>query len=712
MFNSISLSKMKKLKIIILIFLPLLISCNLISSKQPSRDYYNIEPANADNKVDDEWASYLYKHLNKRCSQSDAVELSQGDDERKQRFKIIVKEDKALHTDYSVKYGDGCVTLSARDDDQMLWLIYQFMEMLGEEDKRFDISDLSPAIYKYGDDVEGDFAFGYRSIYSPSNEDPEQFPINGVGNIDYDWAIWGHNIHKMLEDEPGDVYAKVDGAVDKDQYCFSSDALYKGVEKYILDNYGEHEKDGKTVRFVIMPNDNDVVCHCSSCISKGNTAMSATPAVTAFIEKLAKRFPEFKFFTSCYLTTKALPDHKLSPNVGVLISTIDLPMVANPEATPKGKEYLNMFNHWRGISGNIYIWDYSRNFDDYLTPYPFLDVAKARLLFYRKYGVKGVVFNGSGNDYASFDDMQTYVLSNLLINPSADVRAAIKRFYHAKYPFSGGVLASYCDTLEQCNMKSGRPLQIYGGIEDAVRGYLQPEVFNDFCVRLDKMSKKITGEERKYLNLLLTGLNFTRLEITRVPGVKQISKEDKIQCLENLKGHASFENMANYREANGVLDDYINYMKANVTYRRDPQNVLLDHPIEKYSELDEESQPVSILTDGHLGIPYDYHTGWLIVSADKFTLQLPTKGNSLESLRVGFLHSPKWRLGVPASIEIWQDGAEIAQVQPQPVVSDVFQRKEVLVNLSKAKRQGGAIEVIISKGKNKIAVDEIELLKE
>jgi len=715
MFNLTSHSslKMKKVRfIVLLIGFVMLISCALVLPKKEATSFYSIIVADKNNSSDTRWASYLYEHLDNRCSESEAVRLSdKGTMGQKQLFRIVINEDSLLPKDYSIKYKEQEVTLSARNDEQMLWLIYQFMDLLGLKDSRFDVSDLPPSVWNFGQDGDGNVAFEYRSIYSPSNNNPEYFPISGVGNVDYDWAIWGHNLHKILDQNTSGIYAIIHGSENRDQYCFSSANLYNEVEKYIISNYGERSKDGKTVRFVIMPNDNNLVCQCPSCRAIGNTAVSATPAVTAFIEKLAKRFPDFLFFTSYYQTTASLPIHKLGHNVGVLISTMDLPIVSGFEGSKKGQLFANLFMKWNQLCSRVYVWDYCRNFDDYFTPFPFLEIARERLLFYQKCGVKGVIFNGSGSDYASFDDMQTYVLSDLLINPNIDVKKSFSRFFSTFYPECGNLLTSYYGTIEQRCQERKIPLQIYGGIEDAMNEFLVPEEFVRFCKELDKASKQVTGEERKRINRLLTALNFTRLELTRIPQAKGDNDEEIPVFLENLKGHSVFTDMSNYREANGNLDEYINYVQKYKTFHvREKRNMLLGQILKNSSQLDEGSKPISILTDGYRGIPYDYHTEWLIVSADSLSVEFRAMDVSHGVLRLGLLYAPKWHMSIPQSVSVWQKGKKISEIRPQLKDESPFQRLEVNLELKRIESKY-PLRLVLIASNNKIAVDEVELLK-
>ena len=123
--------------------------------------------------------------------------------------------------------------------------MYQLMQMIGERDNRIDVTDLPPSYLKYGKNASGTFAFDYRSLYTSANTDPELMPILGVGNVDYDWGLWGHNLQKAIGKNPGEsVYALIDGARNSDQFCFSSDVLYNRLVNYILNNYGEIGKNG------------------------------------------------------------------------------------------------------------------------------------------------------------------------------------------------------------------------------------------------------------------------------------------------------------------------------------------------------------------------------------------------------------------------------------------------------------------------------------
>ena len=124
--------------------------------------------------------------------------------------------------------------------------------------------------------------FEYREVHLPKLKSGEYVPLK-LNNLDNDWGIWGHNLSAVLpEKHSSDVYAKGVHGVDRDQFCFTSDALFKYIQKYIRANY----RGSKTIRFAILPNDNNVVCQCEKCIECGNTKSDASGAVYYMLDRL------------------------------------------------------------------------------------------------------------------------------------------------------------------------------------------------------------------------------------------------------------------------------------------------------------------------------------------------------------------------------------------------------------------------------------------
>lgn len=494
-----------------------------------------------------------------------------------------------------------------------------------------------------------DVKFEYRGLYTPTNADAAFRKAMKTHHVDYDWGLWGHNLKKLFRGGvPEEAQALVNGKRIAEQFCFSSEKLYRAVERYVEDNYGEGTKNvDEMAHFAILPNDNALVCQCEACRASGNTASSATPAVTAMVNRLAKRFPHHLFFTSAYATTATPPAKKQPANVGVLVSTIDLPLTAKTEKLEQ------RLAPWCDKVERIYVWDYMRNFDDYLTPYPCLLLLQKRLQTYRDAGVKGVFLNGSGDDYASLDDVQSYVLARLLSDPDINVMATADTALKQFYPTTHTVLRDFIEAIESRAVDSHKSVGPYMGIEDEAKAFLSADEFIGFCTRLDRLSKRTTGDERQRLNRLLTALNFSRLELRRA-GLAPYDGEAVAEELIDLAGHSAFADMKHYREALGDLDDYIK------TWREEPPRLTLEGNGLLGQRLTvrgaDENARSTVLTDGRRAFASDYHTGWLLASRKTLCVTLPAELVNAKNLdfTVGFLCADRWHMVLPVAIEVWQ----------------------------------------------------------
>ena len=566
---------------------------------------------------------------------------------------------------------------------------------------------------RFSDDSVATAAFEYRGLYTPSNATPQQMADNDAHNVDYDWLIWGHNLRKtaLADGVPEEAFATVDGKKSHAQLCFSSEALCRAVEAYIEDNANNWE----TARMVLMPDDNDLVCTCDACRKAGNTPDDATPAVTRLLGRLAKRFPQHLFFTSAYLTTRRAPAEKLPENTGVLISAMELPMKAGFDKGKKAKQFATLVADWQQAVPRIYVWDYIRNFDDYLTPWPCLRLVQQRLLWFRGMGVQGVFLNGSGNSYASFDDVQTHALACLLKNPGAKVDTCVARYLDRHYPVAGKALSRHYLSWENEMLRRKALLPWYGGISDAVRAWLDAEQFDRFLAETDALKKKSEGDERRRLNRLLTALQFTRLEVMRMPHSRIYAPGLATECLELLAGHEAFSDMTEYREADGRLNIYIREWWHLLAENAAASDALQGVHLSFLSKPDGGYADTSVLTDGRYALPTDYHTGWLIASARQTVLEVPAGAIASGTLmELSFLSVPRWRIRLPRTVELWQGGRKVGEAQvPARVETTPYTKYKLKCKVADTVNPAVPVEIRITQGddirKPTIALDEIDV---
>lgn len=672
-------------------------------------DRYRVLAAE-DDGADPKWAEYMRSQLDRRCDRSGILETEPSP----RTLDIVVDRNPALPTEYALRLRGNRLTLQAKTSASMVWGIYQVIAWMAGFDDRIRATDLPPAVLDPDPEAAGDFAFAYRGIYSPTNGNPEFMAVNASHNVDYDWGLWGHNLRKALAEADDDsLYAFHDGERDRSQFCFSSEMLFRQLESYILDNYGDASRsvpigEESAVRFCIMPEDNAVVCLCERCRKAGNTPQNATPAVMTLLGRLAARFPVHLFFTASYLTTKQTPAARMPANCGVIISAMDLPLRSGSGDSVQERRFEEVVRAWSKVTDRIYVWDYMRNFDDYLTPFPVLGILCERLERFRRLGISGVFYNGSGDDYATLDDLQTFVLAARMKMDGLQVRELVEKFLERFYPRSGSLIRDYYLGLEDRVLRNRCRLEYYGGIGDAVAAYLDPKEFERFRTELDSTAKSVAGEERARLNRLLTALNFTALELMRIPDGIPYDAGKAGELLHDLEGYAAFPEMANYREAGGALSAYLEAWRKGGVRSRGPEGaVRLRMEFRLVSESD--SMVVGALADGRCGFPADYHTAWYQFDKGEIVAEKRFDHACTVLVRSGFLYAPKWRIGLPAEFSVTHNGKERRtarfEAHPEPY-SKVVAQLELQVSagdiLKISVKPNGAPDI-------RVACDEIEL---
>ncbi|KAF2516312.1 DUF4838 domain-containing protein [Flavobacterium salilacus subsp. salilacus] len=543
--------------------------------------------------------------------------------------------------------------------------------------------------------------FEYREPYFPDNFSKQFRRWNATQTLEEEWALWGHNIGKVIKVTPA-MLAKVDGEVNEEQLCFSSPELETALKQYIKKQIKENQEQDK---FMIMPNDNAVVCRCDRCEAVGNTKTNASPAVFSLLNKLAKSFTEHHFFSTAYITTQQPPSFKLEPNAGVMISTMAFPKGVVMETSDKKDVVKTTFDKWKNVTGKIYLWDYAINFDNYFEFYPTVSTAQQNLQFYKNLGVTGVFMQGSEDRYSAFSDLKCYLYALLLQDVELNINKEIAFFFSNKYPDAvSTLLTDYYTKIENLSLKSVRTMDIYGGISASKKKYLNESGFEPFYDRLIKTTDTLNDAETKMTEPLLLAFTFQKLEILRTSpnlddtGYATVTNDSIVklkpevnQLLERLKKLKATTGIDIYNESGYMLSDYIHYWEKQIigkTYK----NRLFGKKVQVLSELDEDYPDSRMLTDGAVGFN-DYYNNWLLVTGDTLSVQVTAadvKGST--EVEMNFLNDSKHKIYLPQRVEVIIDGrkyeAEIKETKSAicKVVIPVIikpEDKKIIVNVVK-----------------------------
>lgn len=666
----------------------------------------------SENKLESINEDYFYIDILNRVSDKSIISNDKANGKGLQ-VKLVLLSGHLF--DYEIKVEKNKIQLIANNEKNLKWLFNQFLKKLSLQDDRIATQDLPPAIVTI-QTAAVKFPFEYREAHFYPNLQPNSEVKYNSNNVENDWGIWGHNLGKLLLDNgDSDTFAIVENKKTNAQLCFSSDATYKFLENYIIDNFGIDSKT--TYSFMIVPNDNKLVCQDEKCKSLGNAVSNASPSVFYLLEKLAAKFPNYNFFTTAYLSVQGLPLKKMPKNVGIMISTIDFPKNVNFQSKPKKLFFENRLKEWKQKINKVYLWDYVSNFDDYLTVYPFFYRLQKQLIYFDSIGVEGVFLNGSGYDYTSFQELKTFVSSALLLNPKVNVEEVVRDFFKQEFPQNCKMLSDYYLSIENESRRNNFSTGLY---DDALNNVNSSKFFQ-FYLQLQEVIKNTLTKEKSKLEELLTGLSFTYLKLAMrqtnekngffnidAQGKLQI-KNEVIKVYENLKKHSNYSSFKNYKEENGSIVAFLNEFEKKVLSRND-SNKLFGKKIKALSKLDEDYQDVSVLTDNSIGFLCDYHIGWLLSTQEDLVLELPNIHLKTEMLKINFLHNPHLSIYKPVRVEVYKNDALFKNLKEQNAISpDEKAVATFTTELSIKKNEKIVLKIIKDEKNKKIACDEIQL---
>ena len=132
---------------------------------------------------------------------------------------------------------------------------------------------------------------------------------------------------------------------------------------------------------------------------------------------------------------------------------------ANPDALhamddpacPPNAAFHKALTGWEALTHNLYVWDYSTNFQYYYALYPNLTALQGRYRYFRDHHVTAVFDNGCGETIVpgEFHELRTYLLLKLMWDPDADVQRHMREFCEAYYGAAAGDVIAFIQYYEQ-----------------------------------------------------------------------------------------------------------------------------------------------------------------------------------------------------------------------------------------------------------------------
>jgi len=206
-------------------------------------------------------------------------------------------------------------------------------------------------------------------------------------------------------------------------------------------------------RFVgISQNDNQRYCRCPACAAvdeeEGSHAGSVIRFVNAIAAEIEKVRPDVFVQTLAYQYTRK-PPAKTRPRANVVpcLCAILCARSRPIEGNPREKNFMADLKTWSEISENLYLWDYTTNFRNYLYPFPCEGTFLPNIRTFRKYKTR-FLYEEGGRPRADFAELKTWLLAKWMWNPDLPEQALLDRFFVGYYGAAAPFVREYWEACQ------------------------------------------------------------------------------------------------------------------------------------------------------------------------------------------------------------------------------------------------------------------------
>lgn len=352
--------------------------------------------------------------------------------------------------------------------------------------------------------------FVYRQVYYPASNDAEYMEWHGLHKFEDLWGIWGHSFFKLVPPQDyfkphPEYFALVDGKRQATQLCLSNEDVFKITVENLKKRFAQNPD---AEYWSVSINDDLGYCTCDKCKKTDAEEGGPQGSLIRFVNRIAKTFPDKKFTTLAYLYTSHPSKTKPESNVIIMLSDIDAYRTKPLTQESSAASFRRDLEGWAKMTKQIFIWDYTTQFTNYLAPFPDLDNLQANVQYLQQQNVKGIFSQGSGDTYSELAELRSYLLSYLLWNPAADIAAIKKEFLDNYYGAAATSVQQYIDRLQAEAKSSKRKIDIYGNPINEYDSYLSPELIDQYSTILDKAEAAVEKD-----TVLLNRVNNVRLSL-------------------------------------------------------------------------------------------------------------------------------------------------------------------------------------------------------
>ncbi len=356
-------------------------------------------------------------------------------------------------------------------------------------------------------------AFEYRDLFWTCSYDSElsaKLRLNGSlisgvtgrrlpeslgSGIEYAGPHFVHTFEKIISEDNyfathpeyfSEINGKRTGKYLYSQLCLTNE----DVLRITIDTVKQWLRENPKAKIVsVSQNDSfihDSYCTCSKCsaidTAEGSHAGTLIRFVNAVADAIKDEFPDVAIDTLAY-SYSINPPKITKPRDNVIVRVCTGGCSAHGiDACENNNNIESVIKEWSSICKRIYIWDYTTNYDQFLSPFPNLYSLQANAKFFYENNVKGVFEQGNyqQGENGEFGELRCYLLSKILWDPYTNIEVHMKEFYDAYYGSGGKYVKEYFDTIHSMVKSSGTHFNIRTDARELFSGLISNSDIDHF----------------------------------------------------------------------------------------------------------------------------------------------------------------------------------------------------------------------------------------
>ena len=381
-----------------------------------------------------------------------------------------------------------------------------------------------------------------------------------------DWGLWVHSFEVLMPPKTyfathPEYFSLVNGKRTPAQLCLSNPELVK----ILSDNLYKKMQEKPGAKFwSVSQNDNQQYCQCAACKKLDDEQGSHQGSILNFVNQVAKNFPRKTISTLAYQYSEK-PPKSLRPaaNVSIMLCNVNGDR-SKPITAGADNNFDNNLRGWQLLTNNIFVWEYVVQFSHALSPFPNLHIIQPNIQYFKEQKIQYLFEEGFVNRPSEFSELRTYLVSKLMWNEDANVKALIHNFIQVYYGKSSApYIENYINLLYSNSIKSGAKLYIFGNPSGQRNTYLTLNNIPDYKALFQKALSGLPANNvyykrviKEYLAVLYARLDVEQALMKADNNKAGINKATVKKHLDEFFKLAKAANINYINESRRSVDDY------------------------------------------------------------------------------------------------------------------------------------------------------------